>query len=129
MASMDARETAAPAGDLGKVRVLVRPIGAGSLSPRCAKSRSPYRRWRPLRLGHRRRRNRRTGAGLHGLFARRGLGAASRVKPLLRAMVPSGVLDSNVYTERLFMSSKKTAIITGASGGIGAGLVEGFLGE
>jgi len=27
------------------------------------------------------------------------------------------------------MSGKKTAIITGASGGIGAGLVEGFLGE
>jgi len=27
------------------------------------------------------------------------------------------------------MSDKKTAIITGASGGIGAGLVEGFLGE
>jgi NAD(P)-dependent dehydrogenase (short-subunit alcohol dehydrogenase family) len=27
------------------------------------------------------------------------------------------------------MSSKKTAIITGASGGIGAGLVQGFLGE
>jgi NAD(P)-dependent dehydrogenase (short-subunit alcohol dehydrogenase family) len=27
------------------------------------------------------------------------------------------------------MSNKKTAIITGASGGIGAGLVEGFLGE
>src|ERR1700691_1464842 len=31
--------------------------------------------------------------------------------------------------ERLFMSGKKTAIITGASGGIGAGLVEGFLRE
>ena len=29
--------------------------------------------------------------------------------------------------ERLFMSGKKTAIITGASGGIGAGLVERFL--
>jgi NAD(P)-dependent dehydrogenase (short-subunit alcohol dehydrogenase family) len=27
------------------------------------------------------------------------------------------------------MSGKKTAIITGASGGIGAGLVDGFLGE
>ena len=27
------------------------------------------------------------------------------------------------------MSGKKTAIITGASGGIGAGLVQGFLGE
>ena len=27
------------------------------------------------------------------------------------------------------MSGKQTAIITGASGGIGAGLVEGFLGE
>ena len=27
------------------------------------------------------------------------------------------------------MSSKKTAIVTGASGGIGAGLVEGFLRE
>ena len=27
------------------------------------------------------------------------------------------------------MSGKKTAIITGASGGIGGGLVEGFLGE
>ena len=27
------------------------------------------------------------------------------------------------------MSNKKTAIVTGASGGIGAGLVEGFLGE
>ena len=31
--------------------------------------------------------------------------------------------------ERLFVSDKKTAIITGASGGIGAGLVEGFLRE
>jgi NAD(P)-dependent dehydrogenase (short-subunit alcohol dehydrogenase family) len=32
-------------------------------------------------------------------------------------------------TERSIMSAKKTAIITGASGGIGGGLVEGFLRE
>jgi NAD(P)-dependent dehydrogenase (short-subunit alcohol dehydrogenase family) len=32
-------------------------------------------------------------------------------------------------TKELFMSSKKTALITGASGGIGAGLVDGFLRE
>src|SRR6202167_5440156 len=37
-------------------------------------------------------------------------------------------MGSNFQSERLFMSGKKTAIITGASGGIGAGLVEGFLG-
>jgi NAD(P)-dependent dehydrogenase (short-subunit alcohol dehydrogenase family) len=32
-------------------------------------------------------------------------------------------------TKRSFMSGRKTAIITGASGGIGSGLVEGFLRE
>ncbi len=36
---------------------------------------------------------------------------------------------SHLLSERLFMPGKKTAIITGASGGIGAGLVEGFLRE
>ncbi|MGC1475800.1 MAG: SDR family oxidoreductase [Terriglobales bacterium] len=34
-----------------------------------------------------------------------------------------------LLNERFLMSGKKTAIITGASGGIGAGLVEGFLRE
>jgi NAD(P)-dependent dehydrogenase (short-subunit alcohol dehydrogenase family) len=38
-------------------------------------------------------------------------------------------LGSKAWNEGLFMSSKKTAIITGASGGIGTGLVEGFLRE
>jgi NAD(P)-dependent dehydrogenase (short-subunit alcohol dehydrogenase family) len=38
-------------------------------------------------------------------------------------------LGSNLENEGLFMSGKKTAIITGASRGIGAGLVEGFLTE
>jgi NAD(P)-dependent dehydrogenase (short-subunit alcohol dehydrogenase family) len=38
-------------------------------------------------------------------------------------------LDSNLYGEGLFMSDKKTAIVTGASGGIGAGLVDRFLRE
>jgi NAD(P)-dependent dehydrogenase (short-subunit alcohol dehydrogenase family) len=36
---------------------------------------------------------------------------------------------SNLLDERLVMSGKKTAIVTGASGGIGAGLLERFLGE
>jgi len=38
-------------------------------------------------------------------------------------------LSQDVSEKRLFMPGKKTAIVTGASGGIGAGLVEGFLGE
>src|ERR1700678_4239049 len=38
-------------------------------------------------------------------------------------------MGSNPYNERSLMSGKKTAIVTGASGGIGAGLVEGFLRE
>jgi 3-oxoacyl-ACP reductase-like protein len=38
-------------------------------------------------------------------------------------------VGGHLENERLFMSGKKTAIITGASGGIGAGLIEGFLRE
>ena len=38
MASLDARKAAAPAGDLGQVRTLVRLLGAGSLSPRRART-------------------------------------------------------------------------------------------
>ena len=52
MASLDAREAAAPAGDLGQVRTLVRSLGAGSLSPRCAESSSSRSRWWSFRIGH-----------------------------------------------------------------------------
>jgi NAD(P)-dependent dehydrogenase (short-subunit alcohol dehydrogenase family) len=47
----------------------------------------------------------------------------------LRRLVTHRVFDSNLLTKGLRMSGKQTAIITGAAGGIGAGLVEGFLGE
>jgi len=45
----------------------------------------------------------------------------------LRGPVTERVSGSNLYNERLFILGKKTALITGASGGIGASLVEGFL--
>jgi pimeloyl-ACP methyl ester carboxylesterase len=35
VAGLDAREAAAPAGDLGQVRPVIRPLGARSISPRC----------------------------------------------------------------------------------------------
>ncbi len=41
----------------------------------------------------------------------------------------AGALGSNVWSERSLMPGKQTAIITGASGGIGACLVERFLEE
>ena len=72
MASMDAREAASPIGGVGKVRVLVRPLGAGSLSPgRAERSSSHSRRW-SFRTGHGRRRDRRTGPGLRRFLKSRG---------------------------------------------------------
>src|ERR1700733_70616 len=50
------------------------------------------------------------------------------VLPLRSSVGSQGVLDPNSQTKvHLFMSEKKTAVVTGASGGIGAGLVDGFL--
>jgi len=46
------RQKHSPAGDLGQVGPLVRSLGAGGLSPRCAeRSGSPSRR-RSFRIGH-----------------------------------------------------------------------------
>lgn len=70
-------KTAAPAGDLGQARSLVRPFGAGSLSPRCAGRPGPRARRRPFRAGHGSGRDRRIDQGLCRLFALRALGSAA----------------------------------------------------